>query len=367
MSYFAVVSRRDLATKETTITTECIGLLLSGTRLRKKIILRELGSMSKLGSSNPSARVTVTITAEPHNGTPCQPREILYPGVVHTVFISRKTRTGTSICCAVDTAGQNRGSGGCTEAKGGHVQEFPSVADIAELHDQSDRPRKTPANAHKVPYRTLYCRTALRLLTTRRAKCREYRNISDIILINILRLLNLSAYMDGLVTRLNVARTVSRLRPVRPHTPFYFLAAHRVPTLWVLYRGLLRASPSAIVSRPDASYETIFCLTCYRCAHTYNCSSAVPVISPVPPSQRLCSREVIGCGLHPICTRICRLFYHEQWLHAFHKAKQGDEHLRSVMERFERLIDARRVNMRMQEMVNDSLVRSFVSFFLFSL
>jgi hypothetical protein len=47
--------------------------------------------------------------------------------------------------------------------------------------------------------------------------------------------------------RQNIARIVSSLRPVRPHTPFYRLAAHRVPTLWVLYRGLLRASPSPIV------------------------------------------------------------------------------------------------------------------------
>jgi hypothetical protein len=165
----------------------------------------------------------------------------------------------------------------------------------------------------------------------------------------------------------NVVHTVSRLRPVRPHTPFYCLAAHRVPTLWVLYRGLLRTSSSAIVSQPGASYETIFCLTRYRCAHIYNCSSAVPVISPVPTSQRLCSRGVIGSGLHFVCTHICCLFFHEQWLDAFHKAKQGDEHLRSVMERFGRLIDARRANRKMQEMVNDSLVRSFVHFFLFSL
>ena len=47
--------------------------------------------------------------------------------------------------------------------------------------------------------------------------------------------------------RQNIARIVSSLRPVRPHTPFYRLAAHRVPTLWALYRGLLRASPSPIV------------------------------------------------------------------------------------------------------------------------
>jgi hypothetical protein len=49
--------------------------------------------------------------------------------------------------------------------------------------------------------------------------------------------------------RQNIARIVSGLRPVRPHIPFYRLGAHRVPTLWTLYRGLLRASPSPIVCR----------------------------------------------------------------------------------------------------------------------
>jgi hypothetical protein len=46
-----------------------------------------------------------------------------------------------------------------------------------------------------------------------------------------------------------------------------------------------------------------------------------------------------------------------QWLDVFEKAKQGDEHLRSVLERFERLICARRDHDRMARIVDDSLVR----------
>jgi hypothetical protein len=49
--------------------------------------------------------------------------------------------------------------------------------------------------------------------------------------------------------RQRIARIVSGLRSVRPRVPFYRLAAHRVPTLWVLYRGLLRASPNSNVRR----------------------------------------------------------------------------------------------------------------------
>jgi hypothetical protein len=46
-----------------------------------------------------------------------------------------------------------------------------------------------------------------------------------------------------------------------------------------------------------------------------------------------------------------------QWLDVFGKAKQGDEHLRTVLQRFERLICARRDNDKMARMVNESLVR----------
>ena len=152
---------------------------------------------------------------------------------------------------------------------------------------------------------------------------------------------------------------LSRLCPVRPHTPFYRLAAHRVPTLWVLYRGLLRASPSPTVRLPHPLLYCTpdFCLISYRCAHTYKYSSAIPAILRVPLSQRLYSRGVIGCGQHPVVFTL--VAYHEQWLDAFHKAKQGDEHLCSVLERFGRLICARRVNERMRRIVNDSLVRHF--------
>jgi hypothetical protein len=56
-------------------------------------------------------------------------------------------------------------------------------------------------------------------------------------------------------------------------------------------------------------------------------------------------------------TRTRRLYCHEQWLDAFHKARHGDEHLRAVIDRFGRLIDARRANNRMRRIVNDYLVR----------
>lgn len=47
-----------------------------------------------------------------------------------------------------------------------------------------------------------------------------------------------------------------------------------------------------------------------------------------------------------------------QWLDVFERAKQGDGHLRSVLQRFERLICARRDHDRMARIVDESLVRS---------
>ncbi|KAI0299689.1 hypothetical protein B0F90DRAFT_1574016, partial [Multifurca ochricompacta] len=119
--------------------------------------------------------------------------------------------------------------------------------------------------------------------------------------------------------RQNIARIVSSLRPVRPHTPFYHLAAHRLPTLWVLYRGLLRAAPSSIVR-----------------SHV---------------------RELFRIYRHltsPFLTRI-QLEKGHRWLDVFNKAKKGDEHLCTVLERFGRLISARRDHHRIRRIVNDSL------------
>ncbi|PVG02074.1 hypothetical protein CPB86DRAFT_773049 [Serendipita vermifera] len=44
--------------------------------------------------------------------------------------------------------------------------------------------------------------------------------------------------------RSDIAKTFSALRRVRPRVPFYRLPGHRLPTLWTLYRGLLRRLPT---------------------------------------------------------------------------------------------------------------------------
>jgi hypothetical protein len=68
---------------------------------------------------------------------------------------------------------------------------------------------------------------------------------------------------SSLAHRAEIARLISPLRRVRPKVPFYDLAAHRIPTLWTLYRGLLR----------HAERENVRCLAsspawCKGCSYT---------------------------------------------------------------------------------------------------
>ncbi|KAG6821305.1 hypothetical protein H0H93_000166 [Arthromyces matolae] len=59
---------------------------------------------------------------------------------------------------------------------------------------------------------------------------------------------------ESLNFRENLSRLISPLRRVRPRVPFFQLAAHRIPTLWSLYRGLLRGAPTETI-RQSVQYE----------------------------------------------------------------------------------------------------------------
>lgn len=53
----------------------------------------------------------------------------------------------------------------------------------------------------------------------------------------------------SLAHRQHIAQTISPLKRVRPHVPFWKLGAHRIPTLWTLYRGLLKHTGNDNVCR----------------------------------------------------------------------------------------------------------------------
>jgi hypothetical protein len=161
--------------------------------------------------------------------------------------------------------------------------------------------------------------------------------------------------------RQNIARIVSSLRPVRPHTPFYRLAAHRVPTLWTLYRGLLRTSPSPIVCC-NAVLDISSSVSLTSHAGAVACTGALPR-TPSPDESRT-HQDSAGEGAasakeYYLILWLCCLLFRTigQWLDAFRKAERGDERLRSVLQRFGRLIVARRDNTKMRSIVNDALVR----------
>ena len=53
--------------------------------------------------------------------------------------------------------------------------------------------------------------------------------------------------------RAELANAFSALRRVRPRVHFWKLGAHRIPTLWSLYRGLLRDAPGEDVCYKSAN------------------------------------------------------------------------------------------------------------------
>jgi len=61
---------------------------------------------------------------------------------------------------------------------------------------------------------------------------------------------------QSLALRARVSSLVSSLRPTRLRTSVFNLPAHRIPTLWTLYRGLLRNSPTETVrSKIQAAFR----------------------------------------------------------------------------------------------------------------
>ncbi|OAX43758.1 hypothetical protein K503DRAFT_68041 [Rhizopogon vinicolor AM-OR11-026] len=106
--------------------------------------------------------------------------------------------------------------------------------------------------------------------------------------------------------RIRVASIISPLKRVRPRTPFYKLSAHRVPTLWSLYRGLLRHAPGEnIWFRVRALFK--------KNQHVVRAHDA---------------KEQLVMGY--------------KWLEYFKRAEQGDEKLQRILSRYERMIATKR-------------------------
>ncbi|KAK7677705.1 hypothetical protein QCA50_019257 [Cerrena zonata] len=109
-----------------------------------------------------------------------------------------------------------------------------------------------------------------------------------------------------LAHRSRIAQTIAPLKRVRPRVPFWYLAAHRIPTLWTLYRGLLRSSPDDDVR--------------WRIRRIFD--QEKELTSPTATKRELIKGH--------------------RWLKKFEKAQAGDEYWQSVLQRYGRLIVAKR-------------------------
>ncbi|KAG1807501.1 uncharacterized protein BJ212DRAFT_1281944 [Suillus subaureus] len=106
--------------------------------------------------------------------------------------------------------------------------------------------------------------------------------------------------------RVRIASVISPLKRVRPRAPFYELSAHRVPTLWSLYRGLLRHAPGENIQ--------------FRVRMMFRKNQHVVKAHSV--------KEQLVMGY--------------KWLESFKRAKQGDIKFQSVFSRYERMIATKR-------------------------
>ncbi|KAI8994218.1 hypothetical protein BD414DRAFT_436884 [Trametes punicea] len=116
--------------------------------------------------------------------------------------------------------------------------------------------------------------------------------------------------LDSISHRARFAKLISELRPTRFRAPLTRLLAHRIPTLWTLYRGIMR----------DAPTETIR-------SHMREFFRA--------------RRRVREQGQ---VTRDLRKA-HNRW-DVFRKAKAGDEHFQAVCMRYSRMIEGARIQAR---------------------
>ncbi|KAF8839719.1 hypothetical protein BDN67DRAFT_952994 [Paxillus ammoniavirescens] len=124
---------------------------------------------------------------------------------------------------------------------------------------------------------------------------------------------------SSLAHRAEIARLISPLRRVRPKVPFYDLAAHRIPTLWTLYRSLLRHA-----ERENVKWRIAALFRQNR--HTI---------------QAHVAREQLMRG--------------HKWLDMFVRAKQGDARLGAVLDRYDRMIAAKRDKAEFPRLVREAL------------
>ncbi|KAG8215997.1 hypothetical protein J3R82DRAFT_7988 [Butyriboletus roseoflavus] len=124
---------------------------------------------------------------------------------------------------------------------------------------------------------------------------------------------------SSLAHRESVARLLTPLRRVRPTVAFYKLAAHRIPTLWTLYRGLQRHA-----ERENLKWRI---------------------------------RTLFEAKRHTIQAHVAKAQLERayQWLDVFVRAKQGDAYLQAVLDKYDRMIASKRERREFGRLVREAL------------
>ncbi|KAL5478362.1 hypothetical protein ACEPAI_2546 [Sanghuangporus weigelae] len=120
--------------------------------------------------------------------------------------------------------------------------------------------------------------------------------------------------------RLELSKSFSLLRRVRPRVPFWHLAAHRIPTLWSLYRGLLRHAPGDHIR-----WRMRMFFDCYR-----------SLTSPEVTREKLLQAH--------------------KFLDRFRAAENGNEKLQKVLLRYNSMIKAKQKKERLKSMIIEQLL-----------
>ncbi|KAI0338978.1 hypothetical protein BDW22DRAFT_663212 [Trametopsis cervina] len=115
--------------------------------------------------------------------------------------------------------------------------------------------------------------------------------------------------------RAELASLLSPLRRVTPRVPFWQLAAHRVPTLWSLYRGMLKAAPT-----PEIRWRV-----------TWHFKQNQHLTSPKETKIELLKGERL--------LDVCQL------------ARRGDDRSKAILERYSRMIAAHIENIKWENSI----------------
>ncbi|TFK91849.1 hypothetical protein K466DRAFT_481813 [Polyporus arcularius HHB13444] len=124
---------------------------------------------------------------------------------------------------------------------------------------------------------------------------------------------------ESLAHRARLAALVSELRPTHFRAPLTRLRAHRLPTLWTLYRGLMRDAPTEMIR----SRIRVF----------FHSRKALRAQGDVTRELRTAHK----------------------WWDVFRKARAGDAHLQAVCARYSRMLEGARAQTKVDKVYDEEL------------